>query len=188
MNLIIEIKGYSKKYSGHTVEIDNLKITKRVSLLVGKNGSGKSTLLKSIAGLVSYNGTIKLKGKVCFMNETFMFPKDIELSLFLSLLNNLSKDKRSNSFIETLLVNFELNNKLENKLDSLSKGMKAKVNIVQCLLEKGDIYLLDEPLSGLDSEGIKSFKSYIKNSDSQFIISTHLDKDLRDISDEVVYL
>ena len=188
MSSKIEITKFSKKYLQHIVKLENMVISKRVNLVVGKNGSGKSTLLKAIANLIHYNGEINMNGKVCFMSEEFKYPKDIKLSLFLTLLNNISNNKSSENSLNSLLCSFKLNSKLDEKIDSLSKGMKAKVNIVQCLLEKADIYLLDEPMSGLDKEGILRLIEFIEKSNKQFIISTHLDNNLLNISNEVFYL
>lgn len=188
MNSKIEVLDFSKQYQNHQVMLDDFVITKRVNLIVGKNGSGKSTILKAIAGLVNYEGIIKYIGKICFMDEIFNYPNDINLYSFLILLNDTSKSPCKMERIDELLSYFKLDKKIDESLNSLSKGMKAKVNLIQCLLEEADIYLLDEPLSGLDKEGIQCFKTYISNSKSQFIISTHLDKNLIDISNAVIYL
>jgi len=188
MNSIIRITDFTKEYPKHKVVIKNLNITKRINILVGKNGSGKSTLLKAIAKLIAFNGEIVTDKKVCYMSEVAMYPKDISLDTFLSHLREISLSKTTRLLTDNLLENFSLLDKLNNSLDSLSKGMKAKINIVQCLMEEADIYLLDEPLSGLDKTSAKWLINYLKKSDKMYIISTHLDSDFNNICDEVFHL
>ena len=188
MNTIIEVSNFKKKYHSHLVELEDIVITKRVNILVGKNGSGKSTILNAIADLISYEGEVLCNQKICIMSETVNYPKDIELAAFLKHLNCISSFKLSESDIIDLLISFNIKDKMKEKLNSLSKGMKAKVNIVQCLMEKADVYLLDEPLSGLDKNGVRCLINYIDKSDKVFIISTHLEGDFNDICDEVFYL
>ena len=188
MNLIIEINNFKKQYTNQLVVIKDIKITKRVTLIIGKNGSGKSTLLKAIAKLIEYEGEIRCDNKICFMSERVSYPIDLELDTFLLHLSKISIDPIEEDKREELMFNFSLENKKREKISSLSKGMAAKVNVIQCLTEKADIYLLDEPLSGLDKDGVKSLTNYIKSSDKVFIISTHLNNDFKDICDEVFYL
>lgn len=188
MNMTIKVKNFKKQYHNHTVELEDIIISKRVNLIVGKNGSGKSTLLKAMANLIKYSGEIKNDNKICLMSEDVSYPRDLELDTFLMRLNMISYNKSSTEDIHSLLVSFNLIHKQHELLDSLSKGMKTKVNIVQCLMEKSDIYLLDEPLNGLDKEGVACLINYIKKSNKTFVISTHLATDFLKVSDEVFYL
>ncbi len=188
MNMIIKVTDFQKQYHNHLVKVEDISITKRVNLLVGKNGSGKSTILKAIANLIKYDGEILCDKQICFMSEIVSYPIDLDLETFIKHLNNISLSEIDNDEVDTLLENFDLIDKLKENLYNLSKGMKAKVNIVQCLMEHSDLYLLDEPLSGLDEAGVKCLIQYIKKSDKQFIISTHLAGDFSDISDEVFEL
>jgi len=188
MNTIIEINNFRKQYSSLLVRLEDIKITKRVNLLIGKNGSGKSTLLKAIAQLIKYEGEISCDKKICFMSEHVSYPLDLDLGTFIKHLIKVSLSSIKEEERQELLVSFNLENKLEEKLHSLSRGMSSKVNIIQCLMEEADIYLLDEPLSGLDKLGVKNLINYIKSSNKVFIISTHLNNDFKEICDEVFYL
>jgi len=188
MNIAIEVNNYKKVYHNTTVFIDDLVINKRVNLVIGKNGCGKSTLLKSIANLISYEGIIESKYSVCYMSEVVSYPEGISLFEFLENLNKISSNKSSINEIEYLLSLFLLYDKQSCLISTFSKGMKAKVNIIQCLMEKADVYLLDEPLSGLDKKGVACLVKYIEKSSKSFVISTHLDNDFKEICDEVFYL
>lgn len=188
MNSIIRVTNFEKQYTNHLVSLDDLHITKRVNLLIGKNGSGKSTLLKAIAKLIKHSGEINVNNKTCYMCESVSYPRDIDLETFLKQLYAISSQTISEEDKDSLLENFNLNNKLNKSLHSLSKGMKAKVNLVQCLMEEADIYLLDEPLSGLDELGIEYLVKYISNSEKTFVISTHLASDFSETCDEMFYL
>lgn len=188
MNSVIRVENFVKRYQKETVIIEKIMIVKRVNLIVGKNGSGKSTLLKAIAGLIKYEGNIDNIHKVSYMSESPVFPADLTVIEFLKTLNNISKTKVSYDEIENLLTLFHLSGKQDELLGNLSKGMKAKVNLIQTLLEKSTIYLLDEPLSGLDKASVLALVEYIEKSDCYFLISTHLSNDFSNIYDEVFYL
>lgn len=188
MKYLIKVSNFIKKYKVKEVVIKDLIITKKVTLLVGENGSGKSTILKAIGGFICYEGNIEVNGKISYMSEFPHFPTGITVKEFINSLKMISTDRLSNKEIENLYRLFNLEDKLELLLSSLSKGMKAKVNLIQCLMENVNIYILDEPLSGLDKDGVKCLIKYIKNSGKSYIISTHLSKDFKDISEEVIQL
>lgn len=188
MKYPIKVFNFIKEYNNEVVIIKDFIIGKRITLLVGKNGSGKSTILRAIAGFIKYEGIVEVSGKVSYMSELPYFPNDLTMDEFISNLNSISKIKNKESDIKELLILFKIEGKRKQLLSSLSKGMKAKVNLVQCLMEEADIYLLDEPISGLDKDGVNCLIKYIDNSEKIYIISTHLVSDFKDISNEVINL
>ncbi len=188
MNYLIKVSNFIKKYKTEEVIIKDLVIANGITLLIGKNGSGKSTLLKAIAGFIKYEGNIQLNGKTAYMSEFTSFPTDLTVYEFINSLNKVSKNKITEKEIKNLLILFNLSNKTYELLSSLSKGMKAKVNLVQVLMEKSDIYLLDEPINGLDKDGVKCLLNYLDKSDKNFVISTHLLDDFKSLKSEVVNL
>lgn len=188
MKYPIKISNFEKHYQNEQVKIKDLLITNRITILQGKNGSGKSTLLKAVGGFITYDGNISTKGKIVYMSESTSFPNDLKLVDFIDTLNRVSQSKKSKEEIEYLFKIFNLSTKKESKLSSLSKGMKAKVNLLQVLLEKADIYLLDEPINGLDKEGVTCLINYLKKSDKSFIISSHLIEDFSDLKSELIHL
>ena len=186
MKYLIKMLNFSKKYQNEVVSINDIFITNRITLLLGKNGSGKSTLLKAIGGLIKYEGSIDLIGKVSYMSEITSFPDDLTVSEFIYSLSNLSKASVHEKEIEYLFNNFNMMNKKNELLSSLSKGMKAKVNLIQVLIEQSDIYLLDEPINGLDKDGIVCLINYLAKSENAFIISTHIIDDFKKLKSEVI--
>lgn len=188
MKYPIKVFNFIKEYKNEVVTIKDFIIGKRITLLVGKNGSGKSTILRAIAGFIKYEGIVEVSGKVSYMSELPYFPNDLTMDEFISSLNSISKIKNKESDIKELLRLFKIEGKRKQLLSSLSKGMKAKVNLIQCLMEEADIYLLDEPISGLDKDGVNCLIKYIDNSEKIFIISTHLVSDFKDVSNEVINL
>ncbi|MBN2605380.1 MAG: ATP-binding cassette domain-containing protein [Bacilli bacterium] len=185
----IEISQFIKEYTDTCIKVDHIVIDERITLLVGKNGSGKSTIMKSLAKLIHYQGYINANPyQISYMCEQPNFPHDVNVMRFIQLLNNVSSNPRNDAYINHLLSTFQLFDKKDSILSELSKGMKAKVNLVQCLMTKADIYLLDEPLSGLDSESVNRLKDHILNSEKQFIISTHLLDDFKSLNPKVIEL
>lgn len=188
MKFLIKVNNFHKKYRFEEVVITEINISKKITLIQGKNGCGKSTLLKAIAGLISYEGIIEVRGKISYMSEFPSFPIDLSVNEFIGSLNKISKTKTDEVEIDNLYKLFKLNGKTNLLLSSLSKGMKAKVNLVQVLMEKADIYLLDEPINGLDKDGVICLMNYLKKSYKSFVISTHLVEDFSNVYDEIIQL
>ncbi len=188
MKYLIRVTNFIKKYRNEEVIIKNFIINERITLLVGKNGSGKSTILRAIGNFIKYEGIIEVNGKVSYMSEFPSFPNDLTVNDFIYSLRNISKLEVDNKEVDNLLKLFKLERKRDELLLNLSKGMKAKVNLIQCLIEEADIYLLDEPISGLDKDGVKCLIKYINKSDKYYVISTHLIKDFNEIRSEVISL
>ena len=166
------------------VKIDKISINKRVTLFIGKNGSGKSTLLKAVSNLISYEGEIITSKSISYMPENPIFPKEITVKEFLF---NLYQLEPNDYDYNDLIVKFGLKDKIHEKINALSKGMQAKLNLIQSLMVDKDLYLLDEPLSGLDETSTKILVDYIKNSKKNFIISSHLEETFLGLECEVIY-
>ena len=168
---LVQINDFFKKYKRVIISIERLEISTGITLLIGENGSGKSTILKAISGLIQYEGEIISDCKVSYMSEFSSFPYDVSVFDFLSIINKLHRGNHEKMM--ELLLFFTLDDKLLEPLSSLSKGMKAKVNLIQCLMYDADLYLLDEPFSGLDQDSVEKLLEYVKNSEKSFLISSH---------------
>jgi len=184
----VSVKNVRKTYKNHQVSIRELSFTKAITIIKGENGSGKSTLLKAMASLISYEGEIVKPVRVGFMQEEVSLPLDISLKLFLSSLRSIGQ-KTSQKRLDYFIDLFSLREKLEDKLGALSKGMRMKVNLIQCLMEEKDLYLLDEPFSGLDKKSVRTLVSYMhKQTNKKFIVTSHIFFDVSDLDCEVLYL
>lgn len=187
---MLEVKNVSKKYH-KTLAADNVSFaveTGRVGILLGPNGAGKSTIIKSIAGLVKYNGDIKINGYNARMVEAkriFSYVPELpamydaltirEHLEFIIKAYNLPKE--SYEYAEKLMELFELTDKQDKFGNELSKGMMQKVSICCALLTKPSVILLDEPMVGLDPKAIKVLKEKIiqlKDEGTTVLLSTHM--------------
>lgn len=165
----IQTTKLSKSYPKCMVQIPDIHICERITLIKGKNGSGKSTFLQALMGFVQYQGIITTTHTFSYMPEHTSFPKDVTVQEFLQTLHD------DQGAIRSLLTQFHILNKKDNDINTLSKGMKAKLNCIQCLLQKADVYLLDEPFGGLDIDSVHILVDYIKQSSNCFVITSHID-------------
>jgi ABC-type multidrug transport system ATPase subunit len=170
------IKSFQKQYGSELVIVDSINSDKRIILLKGDNGSAKSTLLKAMMGLIKYNGTIDLNGTKSYMNEVIHFPKDARVKDVIDAYNII--DRLSHQTLFLLIDQFDLTNKVNYYIHSLSKGMKMKLQLICTFMLDRDIYILDEPFSGLDHPSVIALITYIKSSSKQFIIASHIGVEL----------
>ncbi|WMJ89383.1 ATP-binding cassette domain-containing protein [Anaerocolumna sp. MB42-C2] len=154
--VIIRLENISKFYSKKLIlENVNLTIEKGTSIaLLGNNGTGKSTLLKIISGLTNVStGRVIYYENIKFNYIPEHFPKlNINAKQYIKYMGRIEnipinelEDK-----CEELVHNFHLDNMMDIPMKHLSKGSLQKVAVIQALLKKPDVLLLDEPLSGQD--------------------------------------
>lgn len=184
-NSILSVNDFQKEYKGKVIHFQKIDISKRVTIFVGENGSGKSTVLKAISKRISYQGTICAPEVMSYMSEHPTFPQDITVHDFLYY---LSQNDEIEYDYNQLLIKYKLKQKENDCISTLSKGMKAKLNLIQCLMRKSDIYLLDEPLSGLDHESIKTLVEDIKRSKKYFVIASHQSEAFQSLESELIYI
>jgi ABC-type multidrug transport system ATPase subunit len=147
-------------------------------LLTGKNGSGKSTLIKCIMSLVSYEGTInKKKYRIGYAPEKYLMPDFMTIMDFLVSIGRVKDLPQPflGTELETYTDIFQLKDKLNQPIKSLSNGMKQKVNIIQAMVNNPKILILDEPLVGLDFKAQKHLAKMIidKSKRHLVIVATH---------------
>ena len=197
---LLEIKDLDKKYDDKYALRDiNLKLSSgKIIGLLGKNGAGKTTLIKLINDLLTpSNGEILVKGNkigvetkkiISYLPERTYLNKQMKVKEVL----NYFQDFYENFDIEKarrLLKDLELD---ENQsLSKMSKGMQEKVQLVLVMSREADLYILDEPLGGVDP----ATRDYILdtilsnfNENASVIISTHLISDIERILDEVIFI
>lgn len=199
MNLI-EFKNVYKNYGTKKVlDNINLKIPNgKIIGLLGKNGTGKTTLIKLINDLlIPTSGEILINGekpsecsklKIAYLPERTYLDKTMTvnevLDYFAEFYNNFDKEKA-----KKLLQDLELD--INQKLIKMSKGMQEKVQLILVMSRDADIYILDEPLGGVDP----ATRDYILDTvlsnfkeGASVLLSTHLIADVERILDEVIFI
>ena len=173
----------SKKYNNHIVFEDvNLNFEEgNLYILQGENGSGKTTLLKLISGIIyKTSGKVSLGNRISFLPDKFSFPKLMRVDKYLK---EIFKDKK---LVNSLLDKYKIPCK---KILELSKGNSLKLGILQIMENDSDIYLLDEPLDGLDDFSKHLLKDMIKeklNDKKIIILSVHNKSFFNDIKNIVL--
>lgn len=163
MDKLVEIRNLTKTFNRKVIlDQINMEINQGDSIaIIGHNGCGKSTLLKIICGLTKANhGEVKYCRKIKFNYVPERFPKIsltpsqyiIRLGLIEGLTKNQIKEKSSELF-----ERFFMEGMIDTPIKYLSKGSIQKVSVIQAIITKPDILILDEPLSGQDIDSQKVF-------------------------------
>ena len=197
---LLEIKNLYKNY-GEKQVLNNITLTVprgKIIGLLGKNGTGKTTLIKLINGLLT-----PTEGEIIFEGEKIGPQSKLKIA-YLPERTYLDKSmtiKETLNFFKEFYTNFDITKAkdLIKKLDldenqkiiKMSKGMQEKVQLVLVMSRKADLYILDEPLGGVDP----ATRDYILdtiltnfNEGASIIISTHLISDIERILDEVIFI
>lgn len=201
---ILEIKNLNKNYQNKQVLKDiNLSINSgEIVGLIGKNGSGKSTLMKAICQLIKINeGTINVCGKNALKNRELVLGYISAIIENPSLYPNLTVKQQimANANLRHLTtqdvndayeyLNFGKDLKLKN--NKLSLGMKQEVALAMAFMNKPKLFLLDEPINGLDFDNVIKFRNRIfqeKEAGAAILISSHILKELEVIADRFIFI
>ncbi|HDR4725714.1 ABC transporter ATP-binding protein [Bacillus cereus group sp. Sample62] len=200
MTELLKIENLWKRYGLKAVIRElNIEITEgKIIGLVGDNGSGKTTLLKMIAGLQHPSeGSITIAGKkvgletkeiVSFMSDKPVFDNWMTVKDSLFFYRDFYKDFDIQKAVDTIA---EFKIPLEEKITALSKGMVEKLQIILTFSRKAKLYVLDEPLGGIDlvsREHVLNLILQFYREDCTILISTHLINEVENIFDEVIFL
>ena len=197
---LIECKKLCKKY-GDKVVLDSINLTiprGKIIGLLGKNGTGKTTLIKLIndlltptSGEVLINGekpSVKSKEIISYLPERTYLDKGMKviqvINFFDEFYTNFNKEK-------ALKLLKDLNLDLNEKISHMSKGMQEKLQLVLVMSREAKLYILDEPLGGVDPATRDYILDTILTNFSEgasVIISTHLISDIERILDEVIFI
>lgn len=197
---LLQCKNITKNYGDKEI-LKNINLTissGKIIGLLGKNGTGKTTLIKLINGLLTpTSGEILVNGKplgiesklsISYLPERTYLDKSMTVNdtvkYFTEFYQNFNQDKAYKLLKD---LNLDCNQKLEK----MSKGMQEKVQLVLVMSREADLYILDEPLGGVDP----ATRDYILNTilsnfkdGSSVLISTHLISDIERILDEVIFI
>lgn len=200
MEIMLEINNLKMTYKRKSV-LDGLNLSLKkgeIVGLLGPNGSGKTTLLRILAGLEkNYKGEVRIggdepnyitKNKVSYQPDHLPLDDSYNLKQVAKLYREFFEDFSREKF-EKIIKDFKLD--MDMKLKNMSKGMKDKVQIALSLSRKSDLYLLDEPMSGIDPAARKKIIDVIIDNfdhDGLMIISTHLISQIERLLDKVVFL
>ncbi|AIQ51272.1 ABC transporter ATP-binding protein [Paenibacillus sp. FSL R7-0331] len=202
---IIEICGLTKRYKSKAAVLNaELKIYRgEIVGIIGKNGAGKSTLLKMIAGLVyPTSGELHFfnrapAGDQSFFERMGVLIENPGLYLNVSGYENLKLLaiayglKDSNARIEELLQLVGLDGSRSIKVKGYSMGMKQRLGIAVALLGNPDVLILDEPINGLDPQGIMEIRQLILELNKKgltILISSHILEELSKIASKYAIL
>ena len=200
MNEILKAEQLTKRYGGQcALDHVDLSLEKgKIVGLLGPNGSGKTTLLKIIAGLLSQSeGEVMIDGEVpgkntkqivAYLPDRPAFSKSMRVRDLVQKLNDFYDDFDQEQAHQLFA---EMASDLEKRFKELSKGTIDKVQIILAMSRKAELYLLDEPIGGVDPAARELIiKTIINNYNpaATVVIATHLISDVEPILDDVVFL
>ena len=196
----MKCQNLKKKYFNKTAMEDiTLELEQgRIYALLGPNGSGKTTFMKTIAGLVKpTEGTIVYKGQpigVASKKEVSYMPTENYFYPYMTVkdVGNYYQDFFADFDLEVYKKMLkDMNVDLKDKITKLSTGMSAKVRLAAALSRKAKLYLLDEPLNGIDlvaRDKIISTILSVADEDVTIVVSSHLVEELETVVDGVIFI
>lgn len=203
MNAILEVNGLQKDFG--TFGLHDISFTLPegcITGFIGTNGAGKTTTIKTILGLVLMDaGSIKLFGKEMNHNERELknrigivfdegyFYEDLSLSEMKSIIAPAYSTWDESAF-RTYMERFQL--QPNQKISTLSKGMRMKFAIALALSHRADLLIMDEPTSGLDplvrNEVMEILLEFMKEDGKGVLFSSHITSDLDKVADMLILI
>lgn len=200
MTDLLKLHHVTKTY-GKQLALDDISLTLpagKIIGLLGPNGSGKTTLIKLINGLLQpdsgdividgYHPSIETKRIVSYLPDTTYLNESISTKSTLQYFEDFYEDF-DRALAEKLLS--DLNIDISKRIKNLSKGNKEKVQLILVMSRRAKLYILDEPIAGVDPAARDYILRTIINNYSEeasVIISTHLITDVEPVIDEVLFL
>lgn len=201
MSNLVEIVGLTKAYNANKLAVNNVTLTLpkgKIIGLLGPNGSGKTTLIKMMNGLLTpTSGSIKINGKeigvetkarVAYLPDRTYLGGNQTISEIFDYFEDFYADFSREKAMDMLQ---SLNINVSDKMKSLSKGTKEKVQLILVMSRNADLYILDEPIAGVDPAARDYILRTIINNynpEATVLISTHLIEDIEQVLDEVIFM
>ncbi len=197
---LVECKHLYKEFDGKPI-LKDIHITiprGKIIGLLGKNGTGKTTLIKLMNDLLTpTSGEILINGEnpgvaskkiISFLPERTYLDKEMRIKQVIQYFAEFYENFRIEKAVQ-LVKDLDLD--METKLSKMSKGMQEKLQLILVMSREADLYILDEPLGGVDP----ATRDYILNTilsnfheGASVLISTHLIADIERILDEVIFI
>ena len=206
---MIELRHVTKIYSGSHKAVDNINLTiptGEIIGFIGPNGAGKTTTIKMISGILSPDeGEILINGKNIVTQpleakkefgivpdnaDIFLRLKGIEYLNFMADMYEVDNATRQQR-IQELSETFEMQNALNDKILSYSHGMRQKIVIMGVLISDPNVWILDEPMTGLDPQSSYSLKQRMKDHAAKgntVFFSTHVLEVAEKLCDKVAII
>lgn len=201
MNTVVDIKNVTKQYGANKVlkDVSMTCETGKIYGLIGRNGSGKTVLLKCVCGLViPTSGEVSVWGQS--VGKDVDFPENIGFIIespgFLLQESGLSNLKHLASIrgkigideIRESMNTVGLDPDLKLHVGKYSMGMRQRLGIAQAIMEKSKLLILDEPMNGLDNQGVEHIRSVLLSLKEQgvtIVLASHFKEDISYLCDEV---
>jgi len=203
MTAIIEARGLTKRY-GNTPVVRGVDLNVeagRIVGLIGPNGAGKTTVIKSILGLTSFDGELKVLGRdprterdalmeeVCFIADVAVLPRWMKVSQavdFVAGVHPRFDRKRAEEFLSKTDI------KKDSRVRQLSKGMVTQLHLALILAIDAKLLVLDEPTLGLDLLFRRSFYDNLLNDyfnkERTILVTTHQVEEIENILTDVLFI
>ena len=206
---MIEIKNVTKTFNGNVVAIDDLSLTipdGKIVGFIGLNGAGKTTLIKMMTGILKADkGTIQINGldivkdalktkqNIGYITDSpdmFLRLTGIEFINFISDIYKVPVEVRKER-IDYFVKEFGLENLLDKPMQGYSHGMRQKMMVVAALVHEPSVWILDEPMIGLDPKSAvalkRMMKEHVKRGNTVFF-STHVLEVAEKLCDEIAII
>ena len=197
---LVECKNLCKTFDEKQI-LENINLTiprGKIIGLLGKNGTGKTTLIKLLNDLLTpTSGEVLINGKkpgveskkiISYLPERTYLDKSMKVSQVITFFEEFYDNFNKEKAIKLLK---DLNLELNQRINQMSKGMQEKLQLILVMSRDAELYILDEPLGGVDP----ATRDYILdtiltnfNEGASVIISTHLIADIERILDEVIFI
>lgn len=207
MSVSLRIKDLCKNFGAITA-VDNLTFkteSGEIIAVLGPNGAGKSTLMNMITGFITptsgeisildydiRSNAVEAKKHIGFLPEGSPLYPDMSVRLFLSYMAELRnlRGKEKNRRIQEVAGTAKIENIMDQKIETLSKGYLRRVGFAQSIISDPEILLLDEPTDGLDPNQKEHMRSLITRmgQNKTILISTHLLEEAESIATRIILI
>ncbi|WP_051563334.1 ABC transporter ATP-binding protein [Butyrivibrio sp. LB2008] len=194
MEPLLSIKNLHKSKKGKNILSDvNIELHKgEIVGFIGANGAGKTTTMKCMMGLYSFEGKIE-KGEIkvgALIEEPCFYP-------YMSGIRNLKIDSMyykdvSKKRIEDIVKELDMSQYIGQKVKRYSLGMKQRLGLAFALMDDPDVIILDEPMNGLDPQGVVVLRNTLKKlaheKNKAILISSHILSEMQVLCDRFVFI